>query len=108
MPTTADTVIDIFTQINAIPRCSKKEAQIARWLGAWADQHGFTSDSDAAGNLVIRVPATPGFEQAPVVVLQGHMDMVCEKTPESDHDFDRDPILSLPVPPWVSECSRGR
>lgn len=101
MSTTTETVIDIFTQINTIPRCSKKEGEITRWLGDWADQHGFDRDCDAAGNLVIRVPATPGFEQAPVVVLQGHMDMVCEKTPDCDHDFDRDPIRVIRDGDWL-------
>jgi dipeptidase D len=101
MPTTTDTILDIFTQINAIPRCSKNEAAILRWLGAWADEHGFARDADAAGNLVIRVPATPGFEAAPVVVLQGHMDMVCEKTPDSDHDFARDPIRVVRDGDWL-------
>ena len=101
MPTTTETIIDLFTQINAIPRCSKKETEIARWLGAWADEHGFARDCDAVGNLVIRVPATAGFESAPIVVLQGHMDMVCEKTPDSDHDFDRDPIRVVRDGEWL-------
>ncbi len=101
MPTPTETVIDIFTQINAIPRCSKNEAAIARWLGEWAERHQLDKASDAAGNLVIRVPATPGFEQAPVIVLQGHMDMVCEKTPDSGHDFDRDPIRVVSDGDWL-------
>ena len=101
MPTPTDTVIDIFTQINAIPRCSKNEAAVGRWLAAWADQHQLERATDAAGNLVIRVPATPGFEQAPVIVLQGHMDMVCEKAPDSDHDFDRDPIRVVRDGDWL-------
>ena len=101
MPTPTDTVIDIFTQINAIPRCSKNEAAIGRWLADWAERHQLDKATDAAGNLVIRVPATPGFEQAPVVVLQGHMDMVCEKTPDSDHDFGRDPIRVVRDGDWL-------
>ena len=101
MPTPTDTVIDIFTQINAIPRCSKNEAAVGRWLAEWADRHEMDKATDAAGNLVIRVPASPGFEQAPVIVLQGHMDMVCEKTPDSDHDFDRDPIRVVRDGDWL-------
>jgi dipeptidase D len=101
MTTTTDTVIEIFTQINTIPRCSKNEGEITRWLGTWADRHGFGRDCDTTGNLVIRVPGTPGFEQVPTVVLQGHMDMVCEKTPDSDHDFDRDPIRVIRDGDWL-------
>ena len=101
MPTPTDTVIDIFTQIKAIPRCSKNEAAIARWLGDWADRRGLEQARDEAGNLVIRVPASPGFERAPVIVLQGHMDMVCEKTPDADHDFDRDPIRVVRDGDWL-------
>jgi dipeptidase D len=101
MQTSIDAVIDIFTQINAIPRCSKKEAAIGRWLTAWADAQGFARAVDATGNLVIKVPASPGFEATPVIVLQGHMDMVCEKTPESDHDFDHDPIRVMRDGDWL-------
>ncbi len=101
MPTPTDTVIDIFRQINAIPRCSKNEAAIGRWLGDWADRRGLDKTFDDAGNLVIRVPASKGFEQAPVIVLQGHTDMVCEKTPEADHDFARDPIKVIRDGDWL-------
>ncbi|HSO20817.1 MAG TPA: hypothetical protein VLT88_15240, partial [Desulfosarcina sp.] len=86
------TVIEYFEQINQIPRCSKHEQEISRWLRHWAAKRGLPAVSDAAGNLVIRVPATRGQEGAPVVILQGHMDMVCEKRAGSDHDFAKDPI----------------
>ena len=85
-------VIDCFERINRIPRCSKHEAQISRWLQAWAAERKFPVQQDDAGNLVIRVPASPGWEAAPIVILQGHMDMVCEKNPASEHDFSKDPI----------------
>jgi dipeptidase D len=55
--------------------------------------------SDSAGNLVVQVPATDGFEQAPIVILQGHMDMVCEKQADSDHDFSKDPIRMVQEAP---------
>ncbi len=100
IPTT-DTVIDLFTQINAIPRCSKNEAAIGRWLEQWAHGRNLETARDEAGNLVIRVPASPGFEQAPVIVLQGHMDMVCEKTPDADHDFEKDPISVIRDGDWL-------
>ncbi len=101
MTPTTDSVIDLFTQINAIPRCSKNEAAIGRWLEEWARGHNLDTARDAAGNLVIRVPASPGFEQAPIIVLQGHMDMVCEKTPDSDHDFEKDPISVIRDGDWL-------
>ena len=70
------TIIDNFEQINQIPRCSKQEQQISHWLQQWAKDRRLPAKSDSAGNLVIQVPASNGFEQAPIVILQGHMDMV--------------------------------
>jgi dipeptidase D len=101
MPEPSDAILEIFETINGIPRCSKNEQAVAAWLMAWAAQRGLRHRSDAAGNLVIQVPASPGAEGAPVVVLQGHMDMVCEKTPESLHDFTRDPIRSHRSGEWL-------
>jgi len=101
MENKANTIIDIFEAISAIPRCSKNESQVAAWLMDWAREHGYPSRSDAAGNLVIRVPATAGMENRPTVILQGHMDMVCEKTPASTHDFERDPIRLVRDGDWI-------
>jgi len=95
-------VLDIFSQINMIPRCSKQEARIAKWLLDWAGTNGFRAVEDDAGNMMITVPATAGYEGAPVIVIQGHMDMVCEKTPESDHDFSKDPIKMRYEGDWVT------
>lgn len=85
-------VLNWFEKIAAIPRCSKKEEKIRAWLLEWANEHNFESTEDAAGNVLIKVPATAGYENAPILVLQGHMDMVCEKTPDNPHNFDTDPI----------------
>ena len=93
--------LEIFEQISRIPRCSKNEEAVARWFEAWAGAHGWPSRRDAAGNLLIRVPATVGCERAPAVVIQGHLDMVCEKTPESPHDFSRDPIRLIREGDWI-------
>jgi dipeptidase D len=87
-----DQIIELFQQISAIPRCSGNEHRISQWLGNRASDMGFENQRDSAGNLVIRVPASPGYENGPVVVLQGHMDMVCEKTADATHDFQEDPI----------------
>jgi len=95
------TVLDYFEQINAIPRCSKNEKQIGRWLKQWAETEQFAVNQDAAGNLLVKVPPTAGYEKAPVVVIQGHMDMVCEKSPDSSHDFSKDPIQNIIDGDWL-------
>ncbi|MGW8186241.1 MAG: peptidase dimerization domain-containing protein, partial [Desulfobacterales bacterium] len=95
-------VIDNLSRINAIPRCSKKEEKIARWFADWAAERRYPTRRDEAGNLCIKVPATSGHETAPTIILQGHMDMVCEKTPDSRHDFDRDPIRLVRNGDWIS------
>ena len=81
-----------FEALTRIPRCSKNEAAAAAYVIDWAAGLGFDTARDAAGNVVVRVPGTPGREQQPSVVLQGHLDMVGEKDSDSPHDFDRDPI----------------
>lgn len=96
-----DTIIDLFREINKIPRCSKKEEKISGWLRQWAEDKGFPVKSDAAGNLNIRVPASPGCEDRPGIVVQGHMDMVCEKHADSDHDFSKDPIPVIADGDWL-------
>lgn len=96
------TIIDYFEQINQHPRCSKHEQQISLWLQQWALDRELPVETDAAGNLVLRVPASSGFEQAPIVILQGHMDMVCEKSDRSDHDFSNDPIRMVQDGPWLN------
>jgi dipeptidase D len=102
-------IFDYFEQLNLIPRCSGNEAQVRRWLQQWADRMGFESRADAGGNLVVRVPASDGHHTAPIVILQGHMDMVCEKTPQSSHDFSKDPIRSYRDQDWLTaaETSLG-
>ena len=94
-------ILDFFQQINAIPRCSKKEKEIGLWLEQWAATNDFEVKKDPAGNLLIRVPASAGFEKAPIIVIQGHMDMVCEKSPDSAHNFDRDPIRHIYDGDWL-------
>lgn len=94
-------ILDIFEQIAAIPRCSKHEGKISRWLQQWAKDHSFEVQTDRVGNVVIRVPATAGYENAPGIVIQGHMDMVCGKTRDSDHDFSKDPIRLVYDGEWL-------
>ncbi len=94
-------VLNLFEQISAIPRGTKREAELRGWLSGWAERNSAPWNVDEAGNLVIRVPSTAGFESAPIIVLQGHMDMVCEKTPDSPHDFTRDPIRCIVEGEWL-------
>lgn len=99
-PTAA--ILNYFEEINTIPRCSQNEAKLCRWLQKWAADRDLPYACDEAGNLLIQVPSTPGLENAPTVVLQGHMDMVCEKTPDSDHDFKKDPIITHREGEWLT------
>jgi len=95
-------ILKHFEEISKIPRCSKNEEKLAQWLSDWAESNGFQSKMDNAGSLLIKVPSTPGYENSPVVVIQGHMDMVCEKTPDSDHDFTSDPIKFVFDGEWLT------
>jgi len=94
-------VLKWFTEITKIPRCSKHEEKIAKWLQDWAKENNFEFKTDKVNNLLIKVPASPGYEKAPIVVIQGHMDMVCEKTPDSKHDFSKDPIQLVFDGDWL-------
>ncbi len=85
-------VLHWFEEIAKIPRCSKNEEQICAWLASWAQEHGFGVKKDAAGNILIQVPGTEGYESSTPVVIQGHMDMVCEREKGFDFDFSKDPI----------------
>ena len=82
----------IFSDISAIPRESGNEAGIRAYLLAWAKENGIEASSDDRGNVYMKKGGTEGLESLPPVALQAHMDMVCVKTPESDHDFTKDPI----------------
>jgi len=82
-----------FRAIAAIPHGSGNEAAISAYLfGLYDGREGYSVVQDAAKNIIIRKAATPGYENAPIVMLQAHMDMVCEKTAESQHDFTKDPL----------------
>jgi dipeptidase D len=81
-----------FLALSAIPRGSGNEAAAAAWIEAEARRLGCEVERDRAGNLLARKRASPGREDRPGVVLQGHVDMVCEKDSATAHDFERDPI----------------
>ncbi len=89
-------------ELNQIPRGSKNEAAAQAWLISVAEKLGMDYEQDEAGNVLIRKPATPGRENAPVVVLQGHTDMVCEKNADTVHDFENDPITMIRDGEWIT------
>ena len=81
-----------FDEIRKIPRCSKHEEKIREYIIEFAQQQKLKYKTDTPGNVVIMKSASPGMEKKPVVILQGHMDMVCEKNSDVQHDFIKDPI----------------
>jgi len=85
-------ILDAFGQISQVPRPSKKEEQIVAWLVNWAGENGLEVRTDEEKNVLIEVPASSGFENSQTLVIQGHMDMVCEKDKGFSHDFEKDPI----------------
>jgi dipeptidase D len=94
-------ILDYFEDINRIPRKSKHETEISNWLLNWGVSHGFETTQDQVNNIIMRVPASPGWEQKPGVIIQGHMDMVCVKTEDSQHDFMKDPIKHIIKDGWL-------
>ena len=90
-----------FDEITKVPRPSCHEEQIRAYLLKFADDHGIQAKTDKVGNVVMTKPATPGCENAPVVILQAHMDMVAEKNNDVEHDFLKDPIKTYIDGDWV-------
>lgn len=95
------TVWEIFDAITRVPRPSKKEGKIIDYLVDFAKKHHIEYKKDAIGNVVMRKPATAGYESKPTVILQSHMDMVCEKNSDVDFDFEKDPIRTRIDSGWV-------
>ena len=90
-----------FDAITQVPRPSKKESRIIEFLIDFAKSHDLEYKKDTIGNVVIRKPATAGFEDRPAVVLQAHMDMVCEKNSDVEFDFEHDAIRTHIDGEWV-------
>ena len=90
-----------FATLCAIPRRSKEEGRLRDYLQAWAADRGLESVVDAVGNLIIRKTASAGCEKMPGVVLQAHLDMVCQKNTDSDHDLSLDPIVPAVRDGWL-------
>ena len=85
-------VFKYFEEISQIPRGSGNEKEISDFLRKFGEDLGLETIQDEFLNIIIRKPATKGYENAPIVMLQGHMDMVCEKNKDTEHDFTKDPI----------------
>ena len=94
-------VFDIFAEICKVPRPSKNEEKISKWLQSFAAEHGIECMADEAMNVIMRVPATPGYEDHEGVILQAHMDMVAEKDGNVQHDFLTDPIETYIDGEWL-------
>ena len=94
-------VWEIFDQITAVPRPSKREEKIIEYLLDFAKRYNLDAERDQIGNVVIRKGATAGYEALPTVILQSHMDMVCEKNSDTVHNFETDPIRTKIVDGWV-------
>lgn len=90
-----------FYEVTRIPRPSCHEEKIREFLLNFAKENNIEAKTDKVGNVVMRKSATPGHESAPTVILQAHMDMVCEKNGDVDHDFMKDPIDTYVDGDWV-------
>ena len=94
-----------FYAFTQLPRPSYHEEKVVEYLVNWGKAHGYETIKDSEGpiaNVIIRVPATPGMEKCKGIILQGHMDMVPQKTSDSSHDFLKDPIKAYVDGEWVT------
>jgi len=93
---------EIFDAITKVPRPSKKEGKIREWLVNFAKENGLNCKVDETGNVLVSCPATPGREDRETLVMQAHMDMVCEKNSDIEHDFENDPLDTYIDGDWVT------
>ena len=95
-------VFEQFAKINEIPRPSKREEKMIEYLKQWGESRGLDTHVDETGNVIIRKPATKGMEHLQTVILQSHMDMVCDKLVDVEFDFDHDPIKTYVDGEWLT------
>ena len=91
-----------FYEISQVPRPSKKEGKIVEHMKNLLDKLNVEYTEDNIGNIVAKIPADAGYENAPTVILQGHVDMVCEKNKSKLHDFEKDPIGLIKEDGWIT------
>lgn len=94
-------VFEYFEIINSIPRGSGNEKAISDYMVAFAEKQGLEVKQDEAYNVYIKKPASKGYEHLPAVILQGHLDMVCEKNKETKHDFEKDGLKMYIEGDWI-------
>lgn len=85
-------VFQIFEELSSVPRGTFYDEKVSRWCVEFAKKRNLEYIQDDMGNVIIKKPGTPGYENSESVILQGHMDMVCEKVEGSNHDFENDPL----------------
>ena len=95
-------VFEEFAKINKIPRPSKHEEKMIDYLKNWGVSRGLDTNVDETGNVIIRKPATKGMENCKTVILQSHMDMVCDKLVDVEFDFDKDAIKTYVDGEWLT------
>jgi dipeptidase D len=95
-------VFEQFARINEIPRPSKREEKMIEYLKNWGESHGLETKVDKTGNVLIKKPATKGMENRKTVILQSHMDMVCDKLVDVEFDFDKDAIKTYIDGEWLT------
>jgi len=92
----------IFDDMSQVPRGSGNETGVMKLFAAWADARDLAWKQDEVGNMLVSIPATKGLEKAKPVLIQGHVDMVCEKNAATKHDFEKDPIKLKINGDWVT------
>jgi len=95
-------VWNIFEKMSDIPRGSGNETGVMNMFKAWADGLSLDWKEDAVGNLLVSIPGTKGLEKSAPILIQGHVDMVCEKNAATKHDFENDPLKLRINGDWVS------
>ena len=85
-------VFQIFEELSSVPRGTFYDEKVSNWCVEFAKNRNLEYIQDEAGNVIIKKPGTPGYEHSEPVIIQGHMDMVCEKEEGSDHNFETDPL----------------
>ncbi|MDR2384111.1 MAG: aminoacyl-histidine dipeptidase [Tannerella sp.] len=98
-------VWNYFYEITQVPRPSKKEGKIIEYIEGVSQKHKISIKKDKVGNLLLFKEATKGYEDFPTVILQAHIDMVCEKNSNIKHDFEKDPIKTVINGEWL--CAEG-
>mgnify|MGYP000736773957 CR=1 FL=1 len=90
-----------FADLNAVPRPSKKEERVIAFMMDFGKKLGLPTIKDEVGNVIIKKPATPGMENRTPIVMQSHLDMVCQKNADTDFNFDEDGIRMYVDGDWV-------